>query len=150
MGLRDRGVWVSATAYGSPPSSAQFSSWASLPAGADVSVVAQDPPGPVCPPGLFADKRGIPRELFKLDHDGGCGGAGAPTGFTESIVFSGLTNPINIEFAADGRVFVAEKSGIIKVYDNLSDTRPPASAPFRQTSTTTGTVACSGWHSIRA
>ena len=28
----------------------------SLPAGADNSVVAQDPPGPVCPPGLFAKK----------------------------------------------------------------------------------------------
>ncbi len=47
-----------------------------------------------------------------------------PSGFTESVVFSGLTNPTNIEFAADGRVFVAEKSGIIKVYDNLDDTTP--------------------------
>jgi glucose/arabinose dehydrogenase/PKD repeat protein len=44
-----------------------------------------------------------------------------PTGFTESVVWSGLTNPTNIEFAADGRIFVAEKSGIIKVFDNEAD-----------------------------
>jgi len=47
-----------------------------------------------------------------------------PSGFAESIVFSGLTNPTNIEFAADGRIFVAEKSGVIKVYDNVNDTTP--------------------------
>jgi glucose/arabinose dehydrogenase/PKD repeat protein len=45
-----------------------------------------------------------------------------PTGFTESVVWSGLTNPTNIEFAADGHIFVAEKSGIIKVFDNQADT----------------------------
>jgi glucose/arabinose dehydrogenase len=44
-----------------------------------------------------------------------------PTGFTESVVWSGLTNPTNIEFAADGHIFVAEKSGIIKVFDNQTD-----------------------------
>ena len=43
-----------------------------------------------------------------------------PSGFTESIVFStGLENPTNIEFAADGRVFVAQKNGDLKVYDSL-------------------------------
>jgi hypothetical protein len=47
-----------------------------------------------------------------------------PAGFTESIVFSGLVNPTNLEFAADGRVFVAEKSGVIKVYGSLADTSP--------------------------
>ena len=49
-----------------------------------------------------------------------------PAGFTESVVFAGLTNPTNIEFAADGRVFVAEKSGVIKVFDSLTDTTPTA------------------------
>jgi glucose/arabinose dehydrogenase len=46
-----------------------------------------------------------------------------PTGFSESVVYSGLTNPTNIEFAPapDGRIFVAEKSGIIKVFDNEAD-----------------------------
>jgi glucose/arabinose dehydrogenase/PKD repeat protein len=44
-----------------------------------------------------------------------------PTGFTESVVWSGLNNPTNIEFAADGRIFVAEKSGRILVFDNEQD-----------------------------
>jgi hypothetical protein len=30
-----------------------------------------------------------------------------PAGFQESVVWSGLTYPTNIEFAPDGRVFVA-------------------------------------------
>jgi glucose/arabinose dehydrogenase len=47
-----------------------------------------------------------------------------PSGFQESVVFSGLTQPTNVEFAKDGRVFVAEKRGLIKVYDNLSDATP--------------------------
>jgi glucose/arabinose dehydrogenase/PKD repeat protein len=47
-----------------------------------------------------------------------------PSGFQESIVFSGLTNPTAVRFASDGRVFVAEKRGVIKVFDNLSDTTP--------------------------
>ena len=45
-----------------------------------------------------------------------------PPGFQESTAFSGLTEPIAVEFAPNGRVFVAEKSGIIKTYTNLSDT----------------------------
>ena len=44
-----------------------------------------------------------------------------PSGFSEQTVFSGLTNPTAIRFASDGRVFVAEKSGQIKVFDSLSD-----------------------------
>ena len=47
-----------------------------------------------------------------------------PAGFSESIVFSGLTYPIAIRFSSDGRVFVAEKSGLIKVFANLSATTP--------------------------
>ena len=47
-----------------------------------------------------------------------------PSGFQEQIVFSGLTQPTNIEFAPDGRIFVAEKTGAIKVFDNLADTTP--------------------------
>ena len=44
--------------------------------------------------------------------------------FQESVVFTGLTNPTAIEFASDGRVFVAEKRGIIKVFDDIDDTVP--------------------------
>jgi glucose/arabinose dehydrogenase len=47
-----------------------------------------------------------------------------PPGFQESTVFSGLTNPTAVRFAPDGRVFVAEKRGVIKVFDSLTDTTP--------------------------
>jgi len=47
-----------------------------------------------------------------------------PTGFQESIVFSGLTNPTVVRFSSDGRVFVAEKRGVIKVFDSLTDSTP--------------------------
>jgi glucose/arabinose dehydrogenase len=47
-----------------------------------------------------------------------------PAGFQESIVFSGLTNPTAVRFAPDGRIFVAEKRGVIKVFDSLTDTTP--------------------------
>jgi len=47
-----------------------------------------------------------------------------PSGFQEQIVFSGLSSPVDLEFAPDGRVFVAEKGGRIKVFDDLADTSP--------------------------
>ena len=47
-----------------------------------------------------------------------------PSGFQETVVFSGLTNPTVVRFSPDGRVFVAEKSGRIKVFDNLTDPTP--------------------------
>ena len=47
-----------------------------------------------------------------------------PPGFQESVVFTGLTNPTAVRFSGDGRVFVAEKSGVIKVFDSLTDTSP--------------------------
>lgn len=47
-----------------------------------------------------------------------------PTGFQESIAFSGLNHPTNLRFSPDGRIFVAEKGGAIKVFDSLSDTTP--------------------------
>ncbi len=48
----------------------------------------------------------------------------APIGLRESVVLSGLTNPTAVRFAADDRVFIAEKSGAIKVYASLTDTAP--------------------------
>ena len=44
-----------------------------------------------------------------------------PSGFQESVAFSGLNDPTAVRFAADGRVFVAEQGGLIKVFDSLSD-----------------------------
>ena len=54
-----------------------------------------------------------------------------PLGFSEQTVFSGLTNPTAIRFASDGRVFVAEKSGLVKVFDSLTDTQPDVFADLR-------------------
>src|SRR5215212_7969744 len=54
-----------------------------------------------------------------------------PSGFEESVVLSGLDKPTNVEFSADGRVFVAEKSGLIKAYDDLSDDQPTIFADLR-------------------
>jgi PKD repeat protein len=47
-----------------------------------------------------------------------------PAGFQESVVFSGLQNPTVVRFSPDGRIFVAEKRGVIKVFDSLTDTTP--------------------------
>jgi glucose/arabinose dehydrogenase len=47
-----------------------------------------------------------------------------PAGFQEEVVFSGLSNPTAVRFADDGRVFVAEKRGVINVFDSLSDPTP--------------------------
>lgn len=49
----------------------------------------------------------------------------------QQTVFSGLSKPINIEFANDGRVYLAEQSGIIKMFDSLTDTTPTQVADLR-------------------
>ena len=54
-----------------------------------------------------------------------------PGGFQQKVVFSGLTNPANVQFSPDGRVFVAEKSGVIKMFDSLTDTTPVGYADLR-------------------
>ena len=47
-----------------------------------------------------------------------------PSGFQVNTVISGLDTPTAVAFSPDGRVFVAEKSGLIKVFSNLNDTTP--------------------------
>lgn len=54
-----------------------------------------------------------------------------PANFQENTVFSGLINPTAVEFSSDGRVFVAEKSGLVKVFTNLADTTPTTFADLR-------------------
>jgi glucose/arabinose dehydrogenase len=54
-----------------------------------------------------------------------------PSGFQQTTALSGLTQPTAVQFASDGRVFVAEKSGLIKVFDNLADTTPTTFADLR-------------------
>ena len=40
--------------------------------------------------------------------------------FHDPVVFSGLTFPTTVRFLPDGRVLVAEKSGIVKTYPTLT------------------------------
>ena len=57
--------------------------------------------------------------------------ATVPTGFVDELMISGLNNPTQVEFSSDGRVFVAEKSGLIRVYDYLGDPTPEVFADLR-------------------
>ena len=43
------------------------------------------------------------------------GAANLPQGFTDSQVVSGLTNPTDMEFAPDGRLFVTEDAGKLRI-----------------------------------
>jgi glucose/arabinose dehydrogenase len=47
-----------------------------------------------------------------------------PPNFQEIVVYQNLLDPTAVRFSPDGRVFVAEKSGLIKVFDGLTDTTP--------------------------
>lgn len=51
--------------------------------------------------------------------------------FEDSVVLRGLVLPTAVRFSPDGRVFVAEKSGLVKVFDSLSDTAPSVFADLR-------------------
>ena len=52
------------------------------------------------------------------------GASTLPTGFRDSVVSSGLTNPTVLQFAPDGRIFVGQKNGVIKAFQSLTDTNP--------------------------
>jgi glucose/arabinose dehydrogenase/PKD repeat protein len=59
------------------------------------------------------------------------GSPGMLPGYQETVAFSGLTNPTAVRFSPDGRVFVAERSGLIKVFDGPGDTTPTVFADLR-------------------
>lgn len=54
-----------------------------------------------------------------------------PEGFQDTVAIGGLEQPTNFRFAADDRVFVAEKPGRILVFDDLEDTKPEVFADLR-------------------
>ena len=54
-----------------------------------------------------------------------------PSGFTETVVMSDLKTPTAVRFGADGKVYVAEKAGIVKEFDGLADTTPRTVADLR-------------------
>jgi glucose/arabinose dehydrogenase len=43
------------------------------------------------------------------------GAPSVPQGFTDSLVTNGLTNPTDMEFAPDGRLFVTEQAGRVRI-----------------------------------
>src|SRR5919199_6121766 len=45
-------------------------------------------------------------------------GATVPSGFTDTIVASGLSNPTAMAFAPDGRIFVCQQGGQLRVIKN--------------------------------
>src|SRR5215470_164698 len=47
-----------------------------------------------------------------------------PKGFRDTVVLGGMTNPTVVQFASDGRIFVGQKNGVIKVFSRLTDTNP--------------------------
>jgi glucose/arabinose dehydrogenase len=53
--------------------------------------------------------------LLALPTEPANGGATVPTGFTVSQVTSGLADPTDMEFAPDGRLFVAEQAGKVRI-----------------------------------
>ncbi len=55
-----------------------------------------------------------------------------PPGFYDETVFEHLQDPIAIRFTPDGRVFVADKQGLVYVFDNLEDTTPTVFADLRK------------------
>lgn len=56
---------------------------------------------------------------------------GLPPGFRDTTVLSGISEPTSFRIAPDGRVFVAEKSGLILVYENFSDPIPEVFADLQ-------------------
>ncbi len=59
-------------------------------------------------------------------------GITVPPGFQHETVLSGLQFPTAVRFSPDGRVFVAEKSGLIQVFDGLGDPTPTVFADLRR------------------
>jgi glucose/arabinose dehydrogenase len=57
--------------------------------------------------------------------------AAVPPGFTDTEVIGGLSSPTNAVFAPDGRVFVSEKSGLVKTFDSVTDPTATVTADLR-------------------
>jgi glucose/arabinose dehydrogenase/PKD repeat protein len=69
--------------------------------------------------------------LFALASASPAGAVTVPAGFSEKTVFTGLSQPTAVRFSSDGRVFVAEKRGLIKEFESLTDTTPRVVADLR-------------------
>ena len=67
-----------------------------------------------------------------------------PPGFEQTKAIGNLERPMDVEIAPNGRVFVAEKSGIVKTYTSCRTPPRPCSPTCARRCTTTRTAACSG------
>lgn len=54
-----------------------------------------------------------------------------PEGFRYDRVLEGLNLPTSVEFARDGRIFVTEQRGVVKVFDSILDPVPDVFADLR-------------------
>jgi glucose/arabinose dehydrogenase len=61
----------------------------------------------------------------------GLTGCNLRSGFHDYVVFDGLNRPTSVEFSSDGRIFVTEKRGVLKVFDGLDDTTATVVADLR-------------------
>lgn len=52
-------------------------------------------------------------------------------GFQDQTILTGLVQPTAVRFAKDGRIFIAEKSGLIKVFDPAQGGEPAVFADLR-------------------
>src|SRR4051794_20842582 len=54
-----------------------------------------------------------------------------PAGFEDTGVLSGLDRPTAVRFSSDGRVFVAQKNGVVKVFSSVNATTGTTFADLR-------------------
>ncbi|MGH2979129.1 MAG: DUF7594 domain-containing protein [Solirubrobacterales bacterium] len=54
-----------------------------------------------------------------------------PPGFEQTTAIGGLNEPTDVEVAPGGRVFVAQKSGLVRTYESLADPTPHTFADLR-------------------
>src|SRR6185312_3570992 len=69
--------------------------------------------------------------LFTLFVPMGASAVTLPVGFEQTAVLPGVAKPQDVAIAPNGRVFVAEKSGLIRTFDNLDDTTATLFADLR-------------------
>jgi uncharacterized repeat protein (TIGR01451 family) len=75
--------------------------------------------------GLFSEQTASTADCATAAAPSTISAAVLTSNFQESIVFSnGLVHPTAVRFASDGRVFVAQQSGVIQVFASLSATTP--------------------------
>jgi len=108
------------------------------PAGPRVEPVADAGPSPLCATPAFLAEACPPTgtsgpTTLQPNVAGELAPLSVPVaGFSDEVVFANLVNPTVTRFATDGRIFVAEKSGIIKVFDGPTDTTATVFADFHK------------------